>query len=320
MADFYCADCGKYGSCEKQSIHSIPKGWVNNKTYGWGIKTYCSEACKRNAEGASKKVSTAGANQSQSGSNYVQPPIQKSAEQIRAEAEADKVRHQIEMEEREEVRKADKEFFDSIKKNWKTIVVVAIVLAIGIGVIIYINNNSKQNDAKLSLQLEQIEDNVKLAIQSGDKEKALSLANQLIHDSHGDMESQKFNNWSGYPKYDEYWSKKREEYKTQIMAMGSKKNVGGESMKNTERTDSNINVNKSEQNGELEPSTAVCVSDKAYFYKEPDLETIRKAFIVKDQEITYDDTTDEFVFATFTNENGVKTQGWILKTDLDIFQ
>ncbi|WP_395654762.1 hypothetical protein [Flavobacterium sp.] len=246
MADFYCADCGKHGSCEKQSIHSIPKGWVNNKTYGIGIKTYCSEVCKRNAEGASKKSSSAGANQSQAERNYVEPPVQKSAEQIRAE-------HEVEMAERVAVAKADKEFFDSIKKNWKAIVVAAIVIAISIGVFNYFNNNSKQNDAKLSQQLEQIEDNVKLAIQAGDKEKALNLANQLIHYSHKDMESQKYNTWSGYPKYDEYWSKKREEYKTQILALGTKKNVGGETEKKVEIMDSNIE--NSEQNGESEPES-----------------------------------------------------------------
>lgn len=160
------------------------------------------------------------------GGNFSNPQVvvqqaPKTAEQILAEAEAEKVKHQIEMEKKAAVDKADKEFFDSIKKNWKAIVVVAIVIAIGIGVFSYFNGNSKQNDAKLSQQLEQIEDNVKLAIQSGDKEKALNLANQLVHPSHENMETQKFDAWSGYPKYDEYWSKKREEYKEEIMKLGN---------------------------------------------------------------------------------------------------
>ncbi len=143
----------------------------------------------------------------------------KTAEQILAEAEADKVKHQIEMEKKAAVDKANKEFFDSIKKNWKAIAVVAVVAIIGIGIFSYFNGNSKQNDAKLSQQLEQIEDKVKLAIQSGDKEKALDLANQLVHPSHDKMETQKFDAFNGYPQYDAYWSKKREEYKTQIMGM-----------------------------------------------------------------------------------------------------
>jgi hypothetical protein len=146
----------------------------------------------------------------------------KTAEQILAEAEAEKVKHQIEMEKKAARDKSDKEFFDSIKKNWKAITVVIIIAIIGFGIFSYFNGNAKQDDAKLSQQLEQIEDKVKLSIQSGDQDKALELANQLVHPSHKEMESQKFDTWSGYPKYDEYWSKKREEYKTQIMAMGDK--------------------------------------------------------------------------------------------------
>ena len=97
---------------------------------------------------------------------------------------------------------------------------VVIVLVIGIGVFIYFNSVSKQNDIKISQQLEQIEDKVRLSIQSGDKEKALDLVNQLIHPSHKDMETQKFDTWHGYPKYDEYWAQKREKYKEQILKLG----------------------------------------------------------------------------------------------------
>jgi endogenous inhibitor of DNA gyrase (YacG/DUF329 family) len=149
----------------------------------------------------------------------------KTVEEILAEAEMVKVKHQIEMEKQAAVDKSNKEFFDSVKKNWKTIVVFAIVAAIGIGVFSHFKANSKENDVKLSQQLEQIEDKVKLSIQSGDKEKALDLANQLVHPSHENMETQKFDAWSGYPKYDEYWSKKREEYKEQIMQLGGNRKI-----------------------------------------------------------------------------------------------
>lgn len=141
----------------------------------------------------------------------------KTVEQILAEAEMAKIKHQIEQKKQAAVDKSNKEFFDNLKKNWKAIVVVAIVATIGIGVFSHFKDISKQNDAKLSQKLEQIEDKVKLSIQSGDKEKALELANQLVHPSHENMETQKFDAWSGYPKYDEYWSKKREEYKERIM-------------------------------------------------------------------------------------------------------
>lgn len=106
--------------------------------------------------------------------------------------------------------------------------------AVGIGVFVLIiglfvgyqmlssKSNAKEG-AEINLKLESIEDQVKLAIQDGNKEKALELTNQLVHPLHEKWEEQsKFDSWNGYPFYDEWWSKKRQEYKDQIMAMGSK--------------------------------------------------------------------------------------------------
>jgi|JI10StandDraft_1071094.scaffolds.fasta_scaffold536317_1 type II secretory pathway pseudopilin PulG len=123
------------------------------------------------------------------------------------------------MADQEAVRKADKEFFDTIKRNWKIILPITIIAAAIIAGMLYWNNGAKQEAEKLSQQLEQIEGKVKLAIQSGDREKSLELANQLVHPSHKDMESKEFDAFNGYPKYDEYWSKKRDEYKSEIMKL-----------------------------------------------------------------------------------------------------
>lgn len=143
----------------------------------------------------------------------------KKFEDVLAEARMFGSQHQIEMEKQAAIDKSNEEFFDSLKKHWKIIGVVAIILAISIGVFIHFNDISKKNDIELNQKLEQIEDKVRLLIKSGDVEKALNLTNQLIHPSHEDMETQKFDTWNGYPKYDEYWTKKREKYKEQIMKL-----------------------------------------------------------------------------------------------------
>lgn len=121
----------------------------------------------------------------------------------------------------EAVRKADKDFFDTIKRNWKIIVPIAFIVVAIIAGMLYWNNGERQEAEKLSQQLEQIEDKVKLAIQSGDREKSLDLVNQLVHTSHKDMENQEFDAFNGYPKYDEYWSKKRDEYTIEIMKLSA---------------------------------------------------------------------------------------------------
>lgn len=185
----------------------------------------CSSSWKQNKEDSKDDTSNS------SNDNYVSvfksieenrevsQQSSKSFEDVLAEARMLGVQHQIEMEKQAAIDKADKEFYDSLKKNWKAIVAAAIVLVISIGFFVHFNNISKQDDIKLSQQLEQIEDKVRLSIQSGDKEKALDLTNKLVHPSHKDMETQKFDAWSGYPKYDEYWTKKREKYKEQIMEL-----------------------------------------------------------------------------------------------------
>jgi len=201
---------------------------VTFNTLGWDdlvAKGFSKEDAQEIKQLVQQGISGARSGGGQSGGgNFSNPQVivqqtPKTAEQILAEAEAEKVKHQIEMEKKAARDKADKEFFDSIKKNWKPISIGVIVLIIGISIFSFFKGNAKLDDAKLSQQLEQIEDKVKLAIQSGDKEKALDLANQLVHPSDENMESQKFDAWSGYPKYDEYWSKKREQYKEQIMQL-----------------------------------------------------------------------------------------------------
>lgn len=103
--------------------------------------------------------------------------------------------------------------------------VIACSLVVGIALFLFVssyNKKSNQSDAlKINQELEQIEDSVKIYINNKNFDKALVLANKLVHNSHEDMEQMEFDTWSGYPKFDEYWTKKREEYKKIIFNKGS---------------------------------------------------------------------------------------------------
>jgi hypothetical protein len=98
MADFYCAYCGKYGDGRvgqgPVSTPSRPNGWLQNKSWGFGIKYYCSKKCKLADEGV---ISASEQNKASSSPSYSNSPVQKTAEQIRAE-------HEVEME-KERIRK-----------------------------------------------------------------------------------------------------------------------------------------------------------------------------------------------------------------------
>ena len=103
--------------------------------------------------------------------------------------------------------------------------VIAGSLVVGIALFMFVssyNKKSNQSDAlKINQELEQIEDSVKIYINNKNFDKALVLANKLVHNSHEDMEQMEFDTWSGYPKFDEYGTKKREEYKKIIFNKGS---------------------------------------------------------------------------------------------------
>lgn len=133
--------------------------------------------------------------------------------------EADRVR----------VAEENRKFFESIKRNWKIILAGIIVAFIITGVMGYLNSQKVKEANELNLKLEKIEDQIKLAITDGNRDKALELVDQLVHPLHEKWEADdKFDAWNGYPYYDEWWSKKRQEYKEQVMSMVSKGNVSNQ--------------------------------------------------------------------------------------------
>lgn len=154
-------------------------------------------------------------------------------EKEKHEAEMSLKRRQQELEEKKErqkraddLRAQGKGTQAFVVEHGPTLSIVAILLVIGIGFgYMYLSGASNAKEgAEINLKLEGIEDQIKLAIQEGNKEKALELTNQLVHPLHEKWEEQsKFDSWNGYPYYDEWWSKKRQEYKEQIMAMPNTK-------------------------------------------------------------------------------------------------
>ena len=60
----------------------------------------------------------------------------------------------------------------------------------------------------------------------------------------------------------------------------------------------------------------VIVVDKTYFYSEPSLDNIGKAYLIKGDELTYTTSENGFVKAEFVNSSGTVTKGWILKSSI----
>lgn len=140
---------------------------------------------------------------------------------VRAEQEA---RERAERRQRaNELRNQGKNFQAFLVEFQNGVIVGSLV--VGIALFLFVssyNKKSNQSDAlKINQELEQIEDSVKIYINNKKFDKALVLANKLVHNSHEDMEQMEFDTWSGYPKFDEYWTKKREEYKKIIFNKGS---------------------------------------------------------------------------------------------------
>jgi hypothetical protein len=57
-------------------------------------------------------------------------------------------------------------------------------------------------------------------------------------------------------------------------------------------------------------------NEKVYFYTEPDLLTVRKAFIIKGQEVQIIEKIENFYKVSFTNQNAKITEGYMKVSDL----
>lgn len=107
MADFHCAYCGKYGYGKPGSGPatgvSRPDGWLQNKSWGFGIKYYCSKKCKLADEGVSENSSQSdakGANQSHVKTEATKPQGPNMFERMIAEDDKKREREQERLEEK----------------------------------------------------------------------------------------------------------------------------------------------------------------------------------------------------------------------------
>lgn len=204
------------------------------------------------------------------------------------------------------------------------IISVVLVFAIGFGIFFLYQGSNKKDASEINLKLERIEDQVKLAIQEGNKEKALDLANQLVHPLHTDDETKKFDAFSGYPKYDEEWTKKREEYKDQIMKLGQtttiEKNETSKEVTEITLPQKELPVNNESPTKLLEKGIATISAEKSFFYNDADLATKRNGYLLKGQNVEFSSRNGDFIFCKFTNEKGKVTEGWMLSADLTNFK
>ena len=139
---------------------------------------------------------------------------------VRAEKEA---REKAERKQRaNELRSQGKNFQAFLVEFQNAVIMLSLV--VGIGLFLLISSHNKQSNMedamKINSELELIEDSVKIYINNKNYDKALLFANKLVHSSHENMEHLEFDTWNGYPKFDEYWTKKREEYKKIIFNKG----------------------------------------------------------------------------------------------------
>lgn len=63
---------------------------------------------------------------------------------------------------------------------------------------------------------------------------------------------------------------------------------------------------------------SIVLTEKAYFHKEPSLETKEKGFIVRGQNVFIEKFNDKFTYVKFINAKGLIRRGWLLKSDLSI--
>jgi hypothetical protein len=83
--------------------------------------------------------------------------------------------------------------------------------------------------------------------------------------------------------------------------------------------DETATASSSENESEISSGLYLVVSDKCYFYAEPNLNNKQKAYLVKGQSGEFSQFENGFVYATFTYKNKT-TEGWLKSEDLEISQ
>ena len=77
-------------------------------------------------------------------------------------------------------------------------------------------------------------------------------------------------------------------------------------------------TNQVEFNNTIDQGTFTIISDKCYFYSEPSIENQRNAYLVKGESGSFNQVVNGFVFVSYTNADGITTEGWLNTSDIEI--
>jgi hypothetical protein len=289
MASTYnCSQCGKTGYPPGGQVYDqTPKGWVYNKSIGFGKKLFCSNKCLNefNAQNSDKNQGSnntvASPNNGESRANAERSRAQAAearAEEANARAEKARIdlereRHEDEMdlkrkqqelvEKKERQKRADelrgrgKNFQAFIVEFQNAIIGTSVVLGLALFIFFFIQNeNRNKADAmKLNSELELIEDSVKIYINEKKFDRALILTNKLVHESHTQMKHIKLTGFlGGHPYYDEYWNEKREYYKQIILNKGTLDSENSFENDSNEPSKQEKNLSNEIENSDMESS------------------------------------------------------------------
>lgn len=158
------------------------------------------------------------------------------AEEREKKAQADLEREKFEYQKSQEEKAARKAKANQLRREGKPFLAFiveyqyAVIAAVAIPVVaaaFFFMMQSSENESaeatRINIELEQIEDSVKLYIKEKNFDRALVLANKLVHPI-GIVYEGKGTEWEPMY-YDQYWDQKREEYKEIILAEGEIQDV-----------------------------------------------------------------------------------------------
>lgn len=297
----------------------------------------------RQQANAAKEESKARASVAKMEANAIKEEMR--AQKELAEAEANKIKLETELIEKDhrnrradELRSQGRNFQANVVQYRLDVVAGAVIglLAFAIVIMVFMKNqdNDKKADYELHVELERKEVEILKAIQNGEHEKALSIIEQLNHPSNSD--SKKGNGWN-HISYSEYWSKRKDQLRNEIIGDPNKSVINENDTDNKSKLSNEHQVTTPEQevtvadNNEIDKVSNVVesnetstntkvygtiISEKAFFYTSADMETKKKSYLIHNQNVEILEEKEDFFRVIYTNDKGGLVYGWILKTDI----
>lgn len=290
---YQCTKCGIISHSEKKpyptSMGQCEAGHNSKSYYRWQHEWQQVNLPGSSSSGSSNSSNVNQAKEINHEALAASKAMEASARAERARVDLEKEKHDDEMalkrrqQELEEKKNRQKRA-DELRAQGKGVQAFFVEhgMAVGIGVFVVLMGifvgyqilNSKSNakdGAEINLRLEGLEDQIKLAIKEGNQDKALELTNQLVHPLHEKWEDQsKYDTWNGYPFYDEWWSKKRQEYKDIILSMKDVKNTSKEAEAN-KSIEENVDNENTTIDSEIQINSDIEKSNVVYYkIQDPD--------------------------------------------------